>query len=87
MAKPNAQRNGHLRTRSPLSDLVEAEFLRLGVVGKAAGWRTLRLLADRDSRLDAGRLDELIVRADHQASVLESLRSSTADQVLASDAR
>jgi hypothetical protein len=57
------------------------------VVGKAAGWRTLRHLADRDSRLDIGHLDELIARADHQASVLESLRSSTAERVLTSDAR
>jgi hypothetical protein len=79
--------NGYLRTRSPLSDLEEAELLRLGVQGKAAGWRTLRQLADRDGRLDAGRLDELIARADHQASVLESLRSSTAERVLTSDAR
>jgi hypothetical protein len=79
--------NGYLRARSPLSDLEETEFLRLGVEGKAAGWRTLRALADRDSRLDAGRLDELIARADHQASVLEPLRTSTAERVLTSDAR
>jgi hypothetical protein len=78
--------NGHLLTRSPLSDLEETEILRLGVEGKVAGWRTLRKLADRDSRLDAGRLDDLIARANHQASVLESLRSSTAERVLTSDA-
>jgi hypothetical protein len=78
--------NGYLLTRSPLSDLEEAEFLRLGVEGKAAGWRTLRELADRDSRLDARRLDELIARANHQASTLETLRSSTAERVLISDA-
>ena len=40
--------NGHLLTRSPLSGLEELEMLRLGVTGKAAGWRTLRTLADRD---------------------------------------
>ena len=79
--------NGYLLTRSPLSDLEETELLRLGVEGKAAGWRTLRELADRDSRLDAGRLDELIARANQQASVLESLRSSTAERVLTSDVR
>lgn len=78
--------NGYLLTRSPLSDLEEAEFLRLGVEGKAAGWRTLRALADRDSRLDARGLDELIARANHQASTLEALRSSTAERVLISDA-
>ncbi len=32
--------NGRLFTRSPLSDLEELEILRLGVEGKAAGWRT-----------------------------------------------
>jgi nucleotide-binding universal stress UspA family protein len=79
--------NGYLLTRSPFSDLEETEFLWLSVEGKAAGWRTLREIADRDSRLDAGRLDDLIARANHQASVLESLRSSTAERVLTSDAR
>jgi nucleotide-binding universal stress UspA family protein len=79
--------NSYLLTRSPLSDLEETEFLWLSVEGKAAGWRTLREIADRDSRLDAGRLDDLIARANHQASVLESLRSSTAERVLTSDAR
>jgi hypothetical protein len=74
--------NGYLLTRSPLSDLEETEFLRLGVAGKTAGWQTLRQLADRDSRLDAGHLDELIIRADHQAGVLESLRSSIAQRAL-----
>jgi hypothetical protein len=78
--------NGYLLARSPLSDLEETEFLRLGVEGKTAGWRTLRQLADRDSRLDAGHLDELIARANHQGTVLESLRISTAERVLTSDA-
>jgi hypothetical protein len=54
--------NGYLLTRSPLSSLEELEMLRLGVEGKATGWRTLRMLADRDKRLDPGRLDELISR-------------------------
>ena len=48
--------------------------MRLGVTGKAAGWRTLRLLADADPRLDRGRLDELIARADSQLGLLEDLR-------------
>jgi hypothetical protein len=55
--------NGRLFTRSPLSDLEELEMLRLGIEGKAAGWRTLRTLADTDTRLDPQRLDELISRA------------------------
>ena len=75
--------NGRLLTRSPLSDLVETEVLQAAVTGKGAGWRTLREISERDGRLDTGRLDELIVRADHQARVLENLRSATAVRVFA----
>jgi hypothetical protein len=74
--------NGHLRTRSPVSNLEELELLRLGVEGKAAGWRTLRLLADRDGRLAVGRLDELMARARRQADLLEDLRVQAAAQVV-----
>jgi hypothetical protein len=74
--------NGRLFARSPLSDLEELEILRLGVEGKAAGWRTLRALADSDPRLDSARLDELIARARRQADVLEDLRVAAASQVL-----
>lgn len=66
--------NGRLLSRSPLSSLEELEMMRLGVTGKAAGWRTLRLLADEDLRLDRGRLDELVARADSQLKLLEDLR-------------
>ena len=73
--------NGHLFARSPLSNLEELEMLRLGVEGKAAGWRTLRTLADTDTRLDPARLDELISRAGWQADLLEDLRVGAAEQV------
>jgi hypothetical protein len=79
--------NGHLLSRSPLSDLEETEMLRLGVEGKAAGWRTLRAVAEHDSRLDTGQLDELLARAARQSDELESLRVRIAAQVLAGDAR
>jgi hypothetical protein len=75
--------NGRLRSRSPLSNLEELEMLRLGVEGKAAGWRTLRVLADGDPRLDAARLEGLITRARDQANLLEELRVRAADEVLA----
>lgn len=74
--------NGRLTTRSPLSNLEELELLRLGVEGKAAGWRTLRTLADRDTRLEAGQLDELISRARRQAGFLEESRIRAAEQVI-----
>jgi hypothetical protein len=74
--------NGRLFARSPLSNLEELEMLRLGVEGKAAGWRTLGILADSDTRLNPGRLDELISRARRQADVLEELRVAAASQVV-----
>ncbi len=74
--------NGHLLSPSPLSRLEELEMMRLGVEGKAAGWRTLRVLAQSDPRLDTGRLDELISRARRQADLLEELRVRAADQVI-----
>lgn len=70
--------NGRLLGRSPLSSLIELETLRLGVEGKGAGWRTLRTMAERDDRLDAARLDDLIARAHRQADTLEELRVRTA---------
>jgi hypothetical protein len=75
--------NGHLLTRSPLSNLEELELLRLGVEGKAAGWRTLRILADQDEHLDSARLDELISRARRQADLLEECRVRAATQITA----
>jgi hypothetical protein len=74
--------NGHVLSRSPLSALEETEMLRLGVEGKAAGWRTLQVVAQRDHRLDAGQLDELLARATRQSDTLESLRVTIAEQVL-----
>jgi hypothetical protein len=77
--------NGYLLARSPLSGLEELEMLRLGVEGKAAGWRTLRALADHEPRLDAGQLDELIRTARQQADLLEDLRVQAASQIFRSD--
>ena len=74
--------NGFLLGRSPLSDLEELEMMRLGVEGKAAGWRTLRALAETDRRLDPARLDDLISRARRQAELLEEHRLRAADQVI-----
>jgi len=66
--------NGRIVRRSPLAPMLELELLRLGVEGKVAGWRTLRRLADADHRLDPGRLDNLLERAQRQRDTLERLR-------------
>ncbi|WP_308340600.1 MULTISPECIES: transaldolase [unclassified Streptomyces] len=76
--------NGHLRSRSPLSDVLETEAMLLGVLGKAACWRTLRALAESDERLSAARLDALLERAEQQSAALEELRSATAARTLRS---
>jgi hypothetical protein len=70
--------NGHLLRRSPLSTVVELEAMCLGVEGKAAGWRTLRAIAESDARLDPGELELLLTRARTQAAVLEELRTTAA---------
>jgi hypothetical protein len=74
--------NGRLLGRSPLSSLEELEMMRLGVEGKAAGWRTLQLLADTEPRLDRARLMELIARAGSQRELLEDLRVGAARVVV-----
>ena len=74
--------NGYLTTRSPLSSLEELELLRLGVEGKAAGWRTLRELAETDPRLSATWLDELLARARSQIELLEDLRVRAATHLI-----
>lgn len=66
--------NGSLWSRSPLSSVVELELLRLGVEAKAAGWRTLAQLADRETRLDKAQLTQLLSRAQQQSRTLEELR-------------
>ncbi|WP_411107693.1 transaldolase [Streptomyces sp. cmx-4-9] len=76
--KPNA----HLLSRSALSDVLEAESMLLGVLGKTACWRTLRALAETDERLAADQLDALLERAEQQSATLEELRSTAAARTL-----
>ncbi|MFF8281275.1 hypothetical protein ACF06W_00980 [Streptomyces albus] len=73
--------NGGLLSRSPLSDVLELEAMRLGVQAKTACWRTLAALADGEPRLDAGRLAELLDRAAAQARRLEALSARAVLQV------
>lgn len=75
--------NGTLLHRSPLSDLVELEAMAAGVEGKAALWRALRSIADRDRRLDPDQLDRLAERAAEQARTLNSWHRAVSAAVLA----
>lgn len=75
--------NGRLVTRSPLTDLVEIEALRIAVFGKRAGWQALRSVADADPRLDAALLDSLVARSEHQLEKLAELHLTTARRRIA----
>ena len=66
--------NGQLLGYSPLSRLVELEGLGLGVTGKLALWRALRLMADDEPALDAARLERLAERAKSQQEEIEEHR-------------
>ncbi|MFK0045952.1 hypothetical protein ACIQU4_17865 [Streptomyces sp. NPDC090741] len=75
--------NRRLFLRSPLSDVIELEAMRLGVEGKRSCWRSLRSLADGDDRLDKAQLAWLLDRAEEQAETLERLRTMCALRVFA----
>jgi hypothetical protein len=77
-----AKPNGRLIRRSPLSDVVELEAMRLGVIGKSAAWQTLRTLADRDQRLDKAELDRLLDQAKAQERTLEQLRVRAVEEII-----
>jgi hypothetical protein len=70
--------NGRLLSRSPLSSLVEFEFLASAVRAKRSGFETLRELADVDDRLDAALLDRLIDQANRQHEWLTHARREVA---------
>jgi hypothetical protein len=76
-----AKLNGHLLSRSPMSSVVEFEFIATAVLAKRAGFETLRALADVDSRLDAALLDGLIDQADRQHEWLSEARREIAAKV------
>jgi hypothetical protein len=78
--------NGQLRGYSPLSRLVELEGLALGVTGKLAVWKALRLLADDEPALDAAELDRLVDSAEEQQRGLEERRLAAARRALGAKA-
>jgi hypothetical protein len=80
-----AKLNGHLLSRSPLSDLVEFEFISTAVLAKRAGFETLREIAAVDTRLDAALLDRLIAQADGQHDWLADARREVAAGVFGGD--
>lgn len=75
-----AKLNGRLLSRSPLSSLIEFEFIANAVLIKRAGFETLREVAEVEPRLDKAELDRLIRQADSQHDwLVESRRRIAAD--------
>lgn len=66
--------NGRVCGYSPLSRVVELEFLALGVTGKLALWRTLIALSPAHPTLDVKRLERLVARASRQLEMIEECR-------------
>jgi hypothetical protein len=77
--------NGHLLSRSPLSDLVEFEFIATAVLAKRCGFETLRVVAAADKRLDAALLERLIAQADKQHDWLADVRREVAARIFGGD--
>jgi hypothetical protein len=77
--------NGHLLSRSPLSTLVEFEFLASAVRGKRSGFETLRIAAEVDERIDPVLLDALIAQANRQYHWLTGLRREVAAEIFGGD--
>jgi hypothetical protein len=73
-----AKLNGRVLSRSPLSDLVEFEFIATAVLAKRAGFETLRALAENDRRIDAALFTRLIDQADAQHTWLAEARRDVA---------
>lgn len=76
-----AKLNGRVLSRSPLSDLIEFEFIATAVLAKRAGFETLRALGEVDSRIDAGLFERLIDQADDQHTWLAEARREVAADV------
>ena len=75
--------NGQLTGYSPLSRLIELEGLWLGVLGKRALWRSLKILSSEDRRLSKFDFEGLEKRASAQATKLERFRLEVARSALA----
>jgi hypothetical protein len=76
-----AKLNGRLVSRSPLSSLIEFEFIANAVLIKRAGFETLRELAEVEPRLDKAELERLIHQADSQHDWLVKSRRRVAADV------
>lgn len=66
--------NGHLLTRSPVTDVLELEALRGATCLKGAGWDTLLAFAPAEPRLPVALIERLRARADEQGRILSRVQ-------------
>ena len=78
--------NGRLISYSPLSRLVEAESLALGIAGKLSLWEALAEVAGEDARLDPEELRRLAERAERQRKEVWQLHQRVAAEAFAAQA-
>jgi hypothetical protein len=77
------QPNGHVVSRSPLSDVLEIEMMRTGTAARICGLQVLRAVAVEDPRVGREELERLIERADDQAERLYKIHIQLAQENLA----
>ncbi len=65
--------NGTVIRRSPLTDLLEIEALRVAVLAKATGWEVLREVSAREPRLSRDKVSDLLDRAHDQRERVAAL--------------
>ena len=80
-----AKLNGSLLSRSPMSSLIEFEFLASAVRGKRSGFETLRIAADVEPRIDAALFDRLIEQANRQYEWATDVRREIAAELFGGD--
>jgi hypothetical protein len=80
-----AKLNGSLLSRSPMSSLIEFEFLASAVRGKRSGFETLRIVADVEPRIDAALFDRLIEQANRQYEWATDVRREIAAEIFGGD--
>lgn len=75
--------NGHLVTRSPLSDVLEIEMMRAGTAARICGFQVLLTVAAEDARVDRAEVERLIDRAQDQEHRLYKIHIQLAQENLA----
>lgn len=74
--------NGHLLSRTPLTDLIDLEAMRVAVAGKTAGWEALLSVVDQHDGLPLDELTALHEQALRQTEQLAELHSRAAARSL-----